>query len=76
MVTKGGEMNNRILISAMLVLLLSACGRDEPVAQQETAFVGKLGDSYEGMLDDASQAAKDASENMQRTDKAVRERDR
>jgi len=69
-------MNNRILISAMLVLLLSACDRDEPVAQQETTFGGQLGDSYKGMLEDASQAAKDAGENMQRTDKAVRERDR
>ena len=67
-------MNARIMISVVLVLLLSACGQDEPAAQQEKTFGGQLGDSYKGMLDDARQGVEGANDQMQRNDEAVRER--
>lgn len=67
-------MDARILIAVVLVLLLSACGRDEPAKQQQKTFGGDLGDSYKGMLDDARQGIEHANEQMQRTDRAVRER--
>lgn len=72
---KGSMMNARIMISVVLVLLLSACGQDEPATQQEKTFGGQLGDSYKGMLDDARQGVEHANEQMQRNDQAVGERD-
>lgn len=67
-------MNAKILISVVLMLLLSACGQDEPATQEKKTFGGQLGDSYKGMLDDAKLGVEHANEQMQRTDQAVRER--
>jgi hypothetical protein len=67
-------MNARIMISVGLVVVLSACGQDEPAPQQEKTFGGQLGDSYKGMLDDARQGVEHANDQMQRNDQAVRER--
>lgn len=69
-------MNTRILVPVLLISLLAACGRDEPAGQQEKTFGGQLGDSYKGMLDSAKQGAQDANEQMQRKDRAARERQR
>ena len=67
-------MNLKILVSVVLTVSLSACGRDEPATQQEKTVGGQLGDSYKGMLDDARQSVDFANEQMQRTDQLVRER--
>jgi hypothetical protein len=70
-------MNMRIPALILSVILLSACGQDEPTErQQQKNFGGELGDSYKGMLDSARQGAREAGEQMQRTDRAVRDRDR
>ena len=69
-------MNARIVVWVVLMLLLSACGQDEPATQQEKTFGGQLGDSYKGMLDDARQGVEHANEQMRRDDQAVRERNR
>ena len=66
-------MDARILITVVLVILLTGCGRDEPTKPQQNTFGGELGDSYKGMLDDARQGVEQANEQMQRTDQAVRE---
>jgi len=67
-------MNTKILWVAVLAMSLSACGRDEPVAQQEKSYGGQLGDSYKGMLEEAKQGAGDINEQMQRTDQALQQR--
>jgi len=67
-------MNARIMLSVVVVLLLSACGRDESATPQEKTFGGQLGDSYKGMLDDAKQGVEHANEQMQRNEQAARER--
>ena len=67
-------MNRRILLSAMLALSLSACGSDEPASQEAPSFGGQLGDSYQGMLDQARLGIDQTGENMRRTDQLVRER--
>lgn len=69
-------MNGKILVSVVLVSLLSGCGQDQPAAHQEKTFGGQLGGSYKGMLDEAKQGTENANEQMQRTERAVRERDR
>lgn len=66
-------MKAGILMTGMLVLLLAACGRDEPAKSQEKSFGGRLGDSYKGMLNDTKLGVEQANEQMQRTDQAVRE---
>lgn len=71
---EGAVVNVRILMALVPALLLSACGQDEPVKQQEKTFGGSLGDSYKSTLDDARQGVEKANEQMQRTDQAVRER--
>lgn len=67
-------MNARILISVVLLILLCACGQDEPVTQQKKTFGGQLGDSYKGMLDDAKQGVEHANTQMQHNDRAVLKR--
>ena len=66
-------MNIRVLIVTLLVFL-SACGQEEPIQRQDKSIGGQIGDSYKGMLDSARQGAEDASAQMQRTDRATRER--
>ena len=67
-------MHARTLSAVMLLSLLSACSPEEPVEQQEKTFGGRLGDSYKGMLEDTKHSADFANEQMQRTEKDVRER--
>lgn len=67
-------MKARGLTTLVLVLLLAACGRDEPPKPQEKTYGGKLGDAYKGMLDDARHSVGELNEQMQRTDQAVRDR--
>jgi hypothetical protein len=71
----GATMNGKILVSLVLVALLSGCGQDQPENHQQKTFGGQLGDSYKGMLDEATQGALDANEHTQHTERAVRERD-
>ena len=68
-------MNGKILALGVLVSLLCGCGQEQPRAHQERTFGGQLGDSYNTMLDDATQGVKNANEQIQRTERAVRERD-
>lgn len=67
-------MNLKILVAVVPMVLLSACGRDEPTTQQERTLGGQLGGSYKGMLDDAKQSVEFANKQMQHTDQLVRER--
>ncbi|MCB1787406.1 MAG: hypothetical protein H6955_05170 [Chromatiaceae bacterium] len=73
-------MNLRILVSVALVSLLTGCGQDQPAShqasQQQKSFGGQVGDAYKGMLDEAKQGAANASQQMERTERSVRERDR
>lgn len=71
---KEATLNTRILVSAALLLSLSACDGDEAATQQEKSFGGQLGDSYKGMLDEAKQGVEHTNEHVQRTEQAVRER--
>ena len=68
-------MDGKILVSVLLVSFLSACGQDQPATDQENTFGGQLGDSYKKMLDDATQGTENANQQMQHTERAVRERD-
>jgi hypothetical protein len=68
-------MDGRMLVSVVLVSFLSACGQDQPATDREKTFGGQLGDSYKKMLDDATQGTENANEQIQRTERAVRERD-
>lgn len=65
-------MNTRVLSVVMLVLL-SACGKQEPAQKQEKSVGGQIGDSYKGMLDSAAQSMQYANAQMQRSDEAIRE---
>ena len=68
-------MNRKILALGVLVSLLFGCGQDQSPAHQEKTVGGQLGDSYNKMLDDATQGVMNANEQIQRTERAVRERD-
>jgi len=63
------------ILTAFVIVLLAACGQDEPAAPQQKTFGGQLGDSYKGMLDDAKLGVEQANEQTNRTEQAVRERD-
>ena len=67
-------MNRTYLVSVFLVLLLSGCGQQQPAGQQGKTFGGQLGDSYKGMLDEASMGVENANRLMENTERAVRER--
>lgn len=69
-------MNMNILISIILVSFLFGCGEDQSANHPQKTFGGQLGDSYKGMLDEAKHGAESANEQMQRTEQAVRGRDR
>ncbi len=69
-------MDSRILPVMMLVSLLAACGRDEPAKPPEKSYGAQIGDAYKGMIDDARQGVGDLNEQMQRTERAARERNR
>ena len=65
----------RIPPMLLALSLLAACGQDQPTKPQEKSFGAQLGESYKGVLDEAKQGAGDLDHNMQRTERAVRERD-
>jgi hypothetical protein len=65
-------MNTRIL-SIVVLVLLAACGKQEPAEKQEKSVGGQIGDSYKGMLDSAAQSVQYANDQMQRSDNAIRE---
>lgn len=65
-------MNPRIL-TVVLLVLLSACGKEEPAPKQEQSVGSQIGGSYKGMLDSAGQTVQYANEQMQRSDQAIRD---
>ena len=67
-------MTTRILTMIALVSILSACTQDEAPRPQEKSFGGRLGDSYQGMLNDARQGVAHANQQMSNTEQAVRDR--
>ena len=66
-------MNGKILALSVLVSLLFGCGQNQPPVHQEKTFGGQLGDSYNKLLDEATQGVENANEQIQRTERAVRE---
>ena len=67
-------MTSRVFALAALTML-TACGQDQPPPQQQEKSVGRqIGESYKGMLDDAKQGVGQINDQLQRSDRAVRER--